>query len=229
MKYQSAYAHALEVQRQAEAGLKADREDEARRNACPTCAALRERVRELDAEVVRLRVAAAYAYQLAGMVGAGIIALDNLSSVSTGNPPPHEWPVAESGEIARLWRLVRLYMNQEVDLIARLVQGDAKIARLAADAAKKADGERDELQRKLADSESIRRAEKETLIAETAAHAEAKRQLEEARKDTERLDHAMSHLFIQDQVYGTGCHRIYDTRAEIDQHIVAMRKERKDS
>ena len=31
-------------------------------------------------------------------------------------------------------------------------------------------------------------------------------------KDQERLEFAMAHLFIQDQVYGTGCHRIYDTR-----------------
>jgi hypothetical protein len=40
-----------------------------------------------------------YAYQLAGMVGAGTEALDNLSAVAHGDPPPHPWPVAESKEL----------------------------------------------------------------------------------------------------------------------------------
>jgi hypothetical protein len=84
-----------------------------------------------DSEISRLREATAYAYQLAGLVDAGVVALDNLSAVSAGDPPPHEWPVAESGEVARLWRLVRIHMDREADLIARLAQGDAKIARLA--------------------------------------------------------------------------------------------------
>ena len=35
-----------------------------------------------------------YAYQLAGVAGAGIEALDNLSAVAHGDAPPHPWPVA---------------------------------------------------------------------------------------------------------------------------------------
>ena len=42
-----------------------------------------------------------YSYQLAGAVGAGVEALDNLSAVVHGEAPPHPWPVAESAELQR--------------------------------------------------------------------------------------------------------------------------------
>jgi hypothetical protein len=52
-----------------------------------------------------------YAYQLAGVVGAGVEALDNLSAVVHGEAPPHPWPVAESAELQRAEEIRRAAQN----------------------------------------------------------------------------------------------------------------------
>jgi hypothetical protein len=57
-----------------------------------------------------------------------------------------------------------------------------------------------------ADVFNMLRAERDDLEAAIAERA----------LDTERLEFAMAHLFIQDQVYGGGAHRIYTDRAAID-------------
>jgi hypothetical protein len=76
--------------------------------ACSTgycqCAAKDAELAELRAKLAEAREAAAYAYQLAGLVGAGERALDNLSAVAHGEQPRHEWPVAESAKLAEAER-----------------------------------------------------------------------------------------------------------------------------
>jgi hypothetical protein len=47
-------------------------------------------VAALKAEIERLRLVCAEAYQLAGEVGAPVRVLDNLSAAADGRPLPHE-------------------------------------------------------------------------------------------------------------------------------------------
>lgn len=69
------------------------------RESCPECKNLNLSVGAILAYHKHAQDSLNYSYQLAGAVGAGVEALDNLSAVVHGEAPPHPWPVAESAEL----------------------------------------------------------------------------------------------------------------------------------
>ena len=90
--------------------------------------------------------------------------------------------------------------------------------------------ERDELQRKLADSESFRRAEKEILIAELAAHIETKRKLADAQQANRAVRVAWKPVFQRLDLgssAGTSTQRVLVQASEIRAIDAAMRGEEK--